>query len=247
MNFENMCIKSVEYISHFVPGKKKWRAENRKHHFVGIMLGGAARHDFDNQSFVLSRNCIYFFNQRDNYSVEVLEPGDSLSVHFTTYEEIDTDSFCIPVKRPDEFVSLLLKLERLQHTAESNSLALRSVLYALCDAIAQMRKREYFPSDTRMHTAKAYIDTHFQDANCLSCAVAQSGVSARRFNDLFKTHFDMTPNRYLTHRRVESAKRMLETQSLTVSEIAELCGFSDVYYFSKVFRQLCGVPPSKWS
>jgi len=37
MNFENMCIKSVEYISHFVPGKKKWRAENRKHHFVGII------------------------------------------------------------------------------------------------------------------------------------------------------------------------------------------------------------------
>lgn len=247
MNFENMCIKSIEYISHFVPGKKKWRAENRKNHFVGILLDGKEQHVFDNKSFVLSRNCIYFFNQRDDYAVEVLEPGDSISVHFTTSEEIDTDSFCFPVKSPDEFVSLLLKLERLQHTPQSGSLSSLSVLYALCDAISSVRKREYSPGDTRMYTAKEYIDTHFQDADCLPRAVAQSGVSARRFNDLFKTHFDMTPNRYLTHRRVESAKRMLETQSLTVSEIAELCGFSDVYYFSKVFKQLCGVPPSKWS
>jgi AraC-like DNA-binding protein len=39
---------------------------------------------------------------------------------------------------------------------------------------------------------------------------------------------------------------MLEMKNLTESEIAELCGFSDIYYFSKVFKQICGVPPSRW-
>lgn len=39
---------------------------------------------------------------------------------------------------------------------------------------------------------------------------------------------------------------MLETKSLTVIEVSELCGFSDVYYFSKVFKQVCGISPSKW-
>ena len=73
-----------------------------------------------------------------------------------------------------------------------------------------------------------------------------SGELVVHFNDLFKSNFDTTPNRYLTARRIEHAKTMLETKCLTVTEVADLCGFSDVYYFSKVFKQICGVPPSKW-
>jgi YesN/AraC family two-component response regulator len=47
-------------------------------------------------------------------------------------------------------------------------------------------------------------------------------------------------------KRIELAKHMLESNCLTVGEVAELCGFSDVYYFSKVFKGICGIPPSKW-
>jgi AraC-like DNA-binding protein len=90
------------------------------------------------------------------------------------------------------------------------------------------------------------IDTNFKDADCLRSAIDKCGLSSRRFGDLFNGAFGTTPNKYLILRRIENAKSMLETQGLTVSEVAELCGFSDVYYFSKVFKQVCGVSPSKW-
>ena len=32
-----------------------------------------------------------------------------------------------------------------------------------------------------------------------------------------------------------------------VTEIAEKCGFSDVYHFSKIFKKLIGVPPTKYN
>ncbi|MBR2354247.1 MAG: helix-turn-helix transcriptional regulator [Clostridia bacterium] len=210
------------------------------------MLNGSAYHRFANQEFVLSRNCIYFFNQKDDYDVEVLEAGESFSVHFTTYEEIKTDSFCIPVEHPDEVIALLQKAEHLIQVSGNGDLSLLATVYKLCEVISRARQKVYFPKDTRMYAAKDYIDTHLGDRKCLARAVEESGICARRFNDLFKGNFGVTPNRYVTYRRIENAKTMLEIPSLTVSEIADLCGFSDVYYFSKVFKQICGIPPSKW-
>ena len=67
--------------------------------------GGTAKHTFDKQSFVLSRSCVYFFNQKDNYHVEVYEAGCAFPAHLTIYEEIETDSFCIPIKKTNEFLT----------------------------------------------------------------------------------------------------------------------------------------------
>jgi AraC-like DNA-binding protein len=67
----------------------------------------------------------------------------------------------------------------------------------------------------------------------------------RLFNDLSKGNFG-PPNRYIILQRIEYTKSLLETRRLTVNEVAAHCGFSDVYYFSKTFKQICGISPSKW-
>ena len=246
MDFENMRIKDVRSVVRYSPNMKKWSAENRKYHFVGIMLDGSAHHDFGYKDFVLSRNCIYFFNRRDDYRVQVYDPGESFSVHFTTYEEIDTDSFCIQIESPDEIIGLLKRAESLMGASGESELSLLATLYKLCAAVSRVRRKVYFPRDARMRDAKEYIDLNFRAPDCLSGAVAQSGLSARRFCDLFKGNFDVTPNRYVTLRKIDYAKAMLETTDLSVAEIAARCGFSDVYYFSRCFRQFCGVSPARW-
>ncbi len=244
MLFENLRVEKVRSILRYHPNIKKWSAKKRKDHIVGIQLNGSALHDFGDQSFVLSGNCVFFFNQRDDYDVEVMEAGESFSIHFTTYEEIDTDSFCIPIANASRIESVLRRAEIARGAGDE--LKLLSMVYQLCAEIETIRQKTYFPKDTRMFTAKSYMDIHFKNSDCLSVAIAQSGLSSRRFNDLFKRDFNTTPNRYITSRRIEHAKSMLETKSMTVTEIAERCGFSDVYYFSKVFKQICGIPPSEW-
>ena len=47
--------------------------------------------------------------------------------------------------------------------------------------------------------------------------------------------------------RIEYAKKLLkENKSLTLSEIAEQCGFSDYNYFITVFSRLCGISPARY-
>ncbi len=66
---------------------------------------------------------------------------------------------------------------------------------------------------------------------------------------LFTKSAGRTPLQYLTHRRIELAKQLLSSSGATnysIQYIARLCGFSDPYYFSRVFKKHTGVSPKSW-
>ena len=51
---------------------------------------------------------------------------------------------------------------------------------------------------------------------------------------------------YVQQLRMEKAERLLRTSEKTVSEIAMQCGYEDISYFSRVFKQRYGVAPTKY-
>jgi AraC-like DNA-binding protein len=118
--------------------------------------------------------------------------------------------------------------------------------YNLCSIFSSLRKQTYTQSDSRITAAKEYLDSHFTEAGCLDGAAGICGVSRRRFCDIFVSRCGITPGRYVTVQRTEYAKKLLSSKELSVGNVAELCGFSDVYYFSKVFKREVGVPPSEY-
>lgn len=56
----------------------------------------------------------------------------------------------------------------------------------------------------------------------------------------------MSFHKYLNRIRCENAKHRLKNESRTVTEIALECGYSDVTYFNRVFKQLYGLTPEKY-
>lgn len=64
---------------------------------------------------------------------------------------------------------------------------------------------------------------------------------------LFKKEMGVTPLEYMTNLRMKKAETMLTamwTKDYSVSEIAQLCGFEDALYFSRVFKKHFGCSPS---
>ena len=100
------------------------------------------------------------------------------------------------------------------------------------------------PKDSEMNISKEYIDLHFREKDCLARAVELRGVTQRRYNDLFKLHYNTTPNNYIISKKIDYASKLLELGYLSVTDIAELAGFSDVYYFSNQFKKYRGVSPT---
>lgn len=244
MNFKDMRVREIRAVVRYNTTSSAWEAKNRKDHIVGIQLRGRAEHYFSFGNFEISENSLYFLNQKDDYRTEVIESCEAFSIHFTTYDEIDTPSFCIPTVNPAAILSVLQKAE-IAKTSGDN-LSLLSLLYRLCADVCRAREKAYLPRDRRILRAKEYIDTHFREYGCIEEATSDSGLSSRRFTELFKNIYDVTPAKYVTTLKIEYAKDLLITGRLSVSEVSELCSFSDIYYFSKVFKKETGMTPTEF-
>ena len=129
--FRNLKIKEIDCVVKFTAEKMSFTTQNRHNHIIGIHLSGSAIHYFKNQKFTISEDCIYFLNQKDDYRVKILEKGVAFSVHFTTYEPITTESFCIKSPKADEIVRLLNIVEK-EFLSKADELDLMSDLYKLC-------------------------------------------------------------------------------------------------------------------
>ena len=67
---------------------------------------------------------------------------------------------------------------------------------------------------------------------------------------LFKKEVGVSPLEYMTRLRMKSAETLLTamwTNEYTISEIAQMCGFEDALYFSRVFKKYYGCAPSNFA
>jgi AraC-like DNA-binding protein len=247
MEFENLKATSIRSIVKYETRTgNRWEASKRSDHILGFVISGNTFHDFGYQKFNNEKDCIFFFNQKEDYKAEVMEKGLSFSIHFTTSEPIETESFCKKVKDTSEIYTLMEHIDRLWQLNPQGDNMTMSYFCRLCDKIGSIYNKPYFSTDKKIRQAKEYIDLHFKEKGCLDEAAKIYGLSRRRFNDRFKVHASCTPNRYVTEKKIALAKELLALQELSVSQTASLCGFSDIYYFSKVFTEEVGIPPSKF-
>ena len=67
---------------------------------------------------------------------------------------------------------------------------------------------------------------------------------------LFKKEVGVSPLEYMTKLRMKSAETLLTamwTNEYSISEIAQMCGFEDALYFSRVFKKYYGCAPSNYT
>ena len=71
-------------------------------------------------------------------------------------------------------------------------------------------------------------------------------MSETTFNRHFKKETGITPIEYLLDVRIRKSKDMLRRNELSITEIAILCGFSSVAYFSSCFTNRVNVSPQEY-
>ena len=64
--------------------------------------------------------------------------------------------------------------------------------------------------------------------------------------DGFKFLYNRTVTEYIRHIRLESARDLLKTTDLNISQIVYTIGFSSRSYFSKIFREKYGITPNEF-
>lgn len=102
---------------------------------------------------------------------------------------------------------------------------------------------EYYPRFIDIREALADSPT---ENWTLTRMAAMVNLSPNRFSVLYRKFFGRTPLDELLSARIELAKYHLLASTETLEAVADACGFGNVYYFSRVFKQRVGCPPGKF-
>ncbi|MBK8503958.1 MAG: helix-turn-helix transcriptional regulator [Saprospiraceae bacterium] len=70
--------------------------------------------------------------------------------------------------------------------------------------------------------------------------------SAATFKREFQEHYKTSPGKWLTRKRLEHAKLLLDTSKKNVSEIAYASGFENLSHFSRIFKEKYDLPPIQY-
>lgn len=98
----------------------------------------------------------------------------------------------------------------------------------------------------RMDIVLQYILSHYTEPISIKEMAKMTNLSPLYFGTLFKKETGKTFREYLNTIRINQAKNLLKSGLYNVSEVAVNCGFSDLFYFSKVFKKYCGLSPSEY-
>ena len=107
-----------------------------------------------------------------------------------------------------------------------------------------MRADKFLSSyEEKMNQARYYLLGHAAEEIDLNALAAELGMSYSRFRTLFREHTGSSPRKYQLDIRMNRAMELLRESHRNVTEIAEMLGFSSVYYFSRMFKARTGKTP----
>lgn len=94
---------------------------------------------------------------------------------------------------------------------------------------------------------KQYVDSYFTDADLsLSTVSKRFSYNTKYLSGAFKKLLRISFTEYLTEKRLNYAASMIKNGISNVSDLAEMCGYTDAMYFSKVFKKKYGVSPKQY-
>jgi AraC-like DNA-binding protein len=99
---------------------------------------------------------------------------------------------------------------------------------------------------TSLEWITSYLVLHLSEPIRVADMARRADLSASRFSALFTEQFRMGPHQYLLHLRIQHAQQLLRNPALTLAEIAETCGFSDMHHLSKTFKRMTGTTPREF-
>ena len=119
----------------------------------------------------------------------------------------------------------------------------------LLDEIKTAEPNIYHPqqkNQDRILTMISFIQENFSEKLTLEDIADSAAVSTRECLRCFKSAIHQSPMDYLIEYRVRTAKKMLETTDLSITDIALRCGFNSNSYFTKLFHRICGKTPNAY-
>jgi AraC-like DNA-binding protein len=96
------------------------------------------------------------------------------------------------------------------------------------------------------HLIQQYVKKNLSHKITLTDISRRLHCSTVTLTESFRREFGGTIMQYVLEERMKLARQLLSSTDQSIGIIADRCGFPDVEYFSRCFKQKEGISPSEW-
>ena len=249
--FSNLTVTGISTVCRMnLLNARSSSMKNRPHHALYLKLEGRTVYKCGGIDYLCDPEHVVFLPKGSSYQVIFENPGIAFRVEFDSQES--ACGICsIQIKNPLEIVHTFVRLENLWlFKKEAYLPRAMSELYTLLAQLHLNLRSAYIPAErqNKLEPAMRYLEKHFDDSSLrIDRLAAEAGVSEAYFRRLFTEVYNISPGQYIRSIRIEKAKSLLAGETISVEEAALAAGFTNIYHFSRTFRQLTGETPSSYA
>ena len=183
----------------------------------------------------------------NKYVVDRKEYGECIDIFFAADKLLFNEAFVVDTK--NEKLPLLFKkvFSLWIQKSEGYYMECISLLYKI---LAEMQKTNYLSDSLfqKIKPAVEYIQENFRSTEPITAEklVSLCGVSYSYIKKIFALKYKISPKRYILQLKMNYACDLLNYTAThyTVSQVAESCGYNDIYTFSRQFKTEFGISPT---
>ena len=240
-------------------GGYRWGPGVRDHYLIHHVLSGRGYLEIGDQTYELQAGDTFltFPHTTILYYADKEEPWEYVWAGFQGVEAqnlVESTDFTKdkPVLRgffPEEVSGLLLDLYGDYGTKAWCTPAITGRLYLLLSFLIQNATRQEKKKEERdfAYIVAGYIMTHYEQPITVEALAELVSISQSSLYRCFTKKYHMSPKRFILEYRIQRACVLLKKNSYSIREISNSVGFEDPLYFSRAFKLVKGMSPSRWA
>ena len=236
-----MAVPQISIIDviKFKRNNFSFKTESKACYVLTCRIDGESLFSYNDGEHLVKKGDVLYIPAGSSYS-QSCERETLVCFHLNVMGRVSSEIEVFPSRNSDKICNLFSRAEQLWKKKESKyEFLCMSILYEILSEIQICANEQPQNSIDLLTPAVSYLDAHLCDTDLsLEQACKQAHISRTYFNKLFYQNYECTPTAYINKHRIERAKQLLISGSVTNEEIALLCGFSDVKYFYVVFKKV---------
>ena len=251
---DKFSISSIERIVYVSAEEYKEKTTKFSHRFTQneliYHLSGEATVFFNGKVLQTRKGHIRFLPQGEvtEYIVDRQVHGECIDIVFRTDVPLCTEAIILKPEENKDIEAMFRKAFSVW-SAKGDGYYLKCMAL-IYNIIAEIQQQSYYPKNNlaKIEPAVKYISENYTSSEInIPYLAFLSGISESYMKRLFLKKYGITPKKYITKLRLEYAVELLSSNMFSIGRIAEMTGYDNVYYFSKVFKENMGVSPGEYA
>lgn len=146
-----------------------------------------------------------------------------------------------------DIVDLEFMLDDAFYYASNMQELMESIFTIVKQCVPELGKEKIDNKEQFFQSIISYLNGHMDEAITLGSICKRFGISQTSLSRMFRTYEETSFSNYLTKIRIEKAKQVMQQDpEAYIRDIAERVGYSDQFYFSRIFRSVTGICPKEY-